>query len=197
MEYTDAIKKRRTIYALGKEIKVAEDVIIEKIKTCITHSPSAFNSQSSRLVYLTNHNHDYCWDLVIGKLSTIVHGDDFITAKNKVDNCFKSAFGTILFFEDTKTVKGFQEMFPAYAENFDVWSQHGSAIIQYMVWTALAEEGLGASLQHYGNLIGEDIKKKFNLPEEWSLIAQMPFGVKLKDADHKDALPMTERFYIP
>ena len=30
-----------------------------------------------------------------------------------------------------------------------MWSENASGILQYIVWTALEKEGLGASLQHY------------------------------------------------
>ncbi|NFV72581.1 nitroreductase, partial [Clostridium botulinum] len=36
--------------------------------------------------------------------------------------------------------------------------------------------GFGASLQHYNELIEEDVKKEWNIPNNWKLIAQMPFG---------------------
>ena len=49
-------------------------------------------------------------------------------------------------------------------------------MLQYMVWLALAENKIGASVQHYSPLIEEDIKTQFNLPNEWHLISQMPFG---------------------
>ena len=36
----------------------------------------------------------------------------------KVDHSFACGYGTVLFFEDQKVVKGLQEAFPSYQENF-------------------------------------------------------------------------------
>lgn len=40
----------------------------------------------------------------------------------------------------------------------------------------LEDTGLGASLQHYNPLIDDEVRKRWSLPREWKLIAQMPFG---------------------
>ena len=47
---------------------------------------------------------------------------------------------------------------------------------QLVVWTGLEAEGLGASLQHYNPLIDDEVKQEWNVPANWKLIAQMPFG---------------------
>ena len=47
---------------------------------------------------------------------------------------------------------------------------------QIVVWTALEIEGFGASLQHYNSLIDDEVKRRWDTPSEWKLIAQMPFG---------------------
>lgn len=49
-------------------------------------------------------------------------------------------------------------------------------MLQLFVWTALENEGLDASLQHYNPIIDEEVKKQWNIPESWKLIVQMPFG---------------------
>ena len=49
-------------------------------------------------------------------------------------------------------------------------------MLQYMVWLALSENKIGATVQHYSPLIEEDIKTQFNLPNDWHLVSQMPFG---------------------
>ena len=42
---------------------------------------------------------------------------------------------------------------PALAQAFPAWSLHQSGMLQYIVWTALEKEGLGASLQVCFNLL--------------------------------------------
>ena len=40
--------KRRSIYALGKELPVSNDALVEIVEKAMKEAPSAFNSQSSR-----------------------------------------------------------------------------------------------------------------------------------------------------
>lgn len=53
---------------------------------------------------------------------------------------FESGYGTVLYYEDQAVVRGLQEQFPAYADNFPVWSEHTNAMHQLTIWTALEEE---------------------------------------------------------
>ncbi|MDE8712373.1 nitroreductase family protein, partial [Phocaeicola vulgatus] len=48
---------------------------------------------------------------------------------------------------------------------------------QLAVWSMLADGGMGASLQHYNPLIVDEVRRVWNLSDDWKLIAQMPFGV--------------------
>jgi predicted oxidoreductase (fatty acid repression mutant protein) len=57
-------------------------------------------------------------------------------------------------------------------------------------------EGLGASLQHYNPIIDEAVKKQWNLPADWELIAQMPFGKPTAAAGEKQFLPLEDRVKI-
>ncbi len=41
-------------------------------------------------------------------------------------------------------------------------------MLQSNIWVALAKEGVGASLQHYSNLIEDQVRTVFKVPEEWS-----------------------------
>jgi predicted oxidoreductase (fatty acid repression mutant protein) len=72
-------------------------------------------------------------------------------------NSFEAGYGTVLYFEDQQTVEGLQKQFPAYAANFPIWSQQASGMLQYIIWTAFAAEGLGATLQHYSPLIDAQV----------------------------------------
>ncbi len=78
--------------------------------------------------------------------------------KEKI-NSFASGYGTILYFEDMSVVEDLQKQFALYKDNFPVWSQQSSAMHQFVIWTSLEIEGFGASLQHYNELIEEDVKK--------------------------------------
>lgn len=53
-------------------------------------------------------------------------------------------------------------------------------MLQFVVWTALEAEGLGASLQHhaaYADEIASGIRREFGLSETWKCTGLMPFGV--------------------
>ncbi|MCV5410491.1 nitroreductase, partial [Escherichia coli] len=75
---------------------------------------------------------------------------------------FRAGFGTVLFFEDTDVIKDLQQKFALYADNFPIWSEHATGIAQFAVWTTLAQEKVGASLQHYNPLIDEAVRKEWN-----------------------------------
>lgn len=50
--FTELMKKRRTIYHLGNQLPISEDRVATIIKEAVKESPSAFNSQTSRVVVL-------------------------------------------------------------------------------------------------------------------------------------------------
>ncbi len=64
---------------------------------------------------------------------------------------------------------------------------------QLVVWTALEAEGLGATLQHYNPLIDDEVKKEWNVPSNWKLIAQMPFGNPTAQPGDKEFKPLEDR----
>lgn len=190
-----AMQQRRSIYALGKNVAQSDAALEALIKEAVRLAPSAFNSQSSRVVILFGAAHDQVWDITIAALRAIVPAENFAATEQKI-NSFKAAYGTVLYFEDQNVVNGLQEQFAAYADNFPVWSEHSSAIAQHAVWSALAAENIGASLQHYNPLIDDAIQKAWDLPESWKLRAQMPFGSIEAPAGEKTFMDNAERFKV-
>ena len=93
-------------------------------------------------------------------------------------------------------VKGLQENFALYKDNFPVWSQQSSGMAQFAVWTALAAEGIGANLQHYNPLVDSWVAKKTGAPETWKLMAQMPFGSIETPAGQKEFAPVETRVKV-
>ena len=69
-------------------------------------------------------------------------------------------------------------------------------MLQFVVWTALEQTGLGASLQHYSPLIDEDVRNEWGLPENWKLIAQMPFGKPVAQPGEKQFSPLEARLKV-
>lgn len=194
--FIELIKKRRTIYSLGNNLPVSQDRIAALIKEAVKHSPTAFNSQSSRVVVLFGENHKKLWNIVKDTLRTIVPADAFAATEDKIDNAFLSGAGTVLFFEDQSVVKGLQEQFALYADNFPIWSEQASGIAQFAVWTALSEENIGASLQHYNPVIDEQVSNAWNIPADWKLRAQLVFGSIEQEAGEKAFIDDESRFRI-
>lgn len=67
---------------------------------------------------------------------------------------------------------------------------------QFTVWTALEAEGLGCNLQHYNPIIDEDVKAEWSVPEDWTLDAQLVFGVPAGEPGEKTFSDVGERFKV-
>ncbi|MCH1643105.1 nitroreductase family protein [Paenibacillus timonensis] len=194
-DFWNAVKTRRSIYAIGKDLPIAEDRVEEIVKNAVLYSPSSFNSQSARAVVLFGEQHDRLWDLTKETLRKVVPADSFGPTEEKMAS-FRSGRGTVLFFEDKTVIEGLQKQFALYADNFPVWAEQSNGILQYVVWTALADEGVGASLQHYNPLIDDEVRKEWGVPETWKLIAQMPFGKIEAPAGDKEFAPIDSRMKV-
>lgn len=171
----DAISKRRSQYALGKNVSLSQLELSELIKQAVKLAPSAFNSQSARVVILFGQQSDQFWQIVMDKLRVIVPADKFAPTEAKV-NSFAAGVGTILFYEDQDTIAALQQQYPSYHDQFPIWSEQGSGIAQFAVWSALANAGIGANLQHYNPLPDADAAKLWDISPSWKLRAMMPFG---------------------
>jgi len=194
-DFLTAVADRRTFYSISKENVVSNNRIKEIIDHAVKHTPSAFNSQSTRVVLLLGQHHDKLWDMAKEALRKIVPADNFSSTEGKI-NSFKNGYGTILYFEDMSIIEGLQKQFALYKDNFPTWSQQANGMHQYVIWTALEEEGLGVSLQHYNEVIDADVRKEWNIPDNWKLIAQMPFGKPTAPPDEKQYLPIEDRIKV-
>jgi len=194
--FKEAVKNRRSCYNISRKSTISDEEIKEILSFALLNVPSAFNSQSTRLVLLLGENHAKLWDAALKTLKTVTPPAAFPKTEEKVKSCFACGYGTVLFFEDTAVVKALQDKFPTYKDNFPVWSEHTNAMQQFAIWTMLEDAGLGATLQHYNPLIDEEVKKIWNIDQAWKLRAQMPFGVKTKEPDPKDSAPLDPRLKI-
>ncbi|HIZ51143.1 MAG TPA: nitroreductase family protein [Candidatus Pseudomonas excrementavium] len=188
-------QKRRTQYALGKNLDVSNEQIIELVKEAVRQAPSSFNSQSSRAVILLGEQSELFWELTKEALRPLVPADAFVNTENKLAS-FAAGAGTVLFFEDQDVVKGLQEQFASYADNFPIWSEQSSGIAQFAVWTALADAGIGASLQHYNPVVDAAVAETWDIPASWTLRAQMPFGSNEAGFGEKTFMEDEQRFRV-
>ena len=154
--FYEAIENRRSIYGLGNHEAVSEEKIVSLVNHMVKYCPSAFNSQSGRVVVLFKKNHQRLWEIVKETLQKIVPADKFAATEEKIAS-FAKGYATVLFFEDQDVVTNLQRNFPLYADSFPLWSLQSSGMLQYMVWAALENEGAGASLQHYNPLIDDAV----------------------------------------
>lgn len=195
--FQEAMAHRRSYYALKNESPITDNEIIDIVHSAVKHVPSAFNSQSTRVVVLLHDKHQRVWEITKDVLRKIVSAEAFGNTKNKIESSFQSGYGTLLFYEDQRPVKALQEQFPRYADNFPIWSQHTNAMHQFAIWTMLEDASFGVSVQHYNPLIDELVAKEFNIPAEWTLIAQMPFGAPAGEPGEKDYQPLSDRVLVP
>lgn len=193
--FHEAVEARRSYYGISKDLVVSDERIQEIVEHAVKHTPSAFNSQSARVILLLGKHHAKLWDITKEVLRKIVPADDFAPTEEKI-NSFDAGYGTVLLFEDQSIIKGMQEKYPLYKDNFPVWSLESSGMLQYNIWTALELEGYGASLQHYNELIETEIKKEWNLEESWQLRAQMPFGKPTFEPGEKQFNPLEDRVKV-
>ena len=191
----EAYQSRRSVYALGNKITTSNNEIMAILKECIKQAPTAFNSQSGRIILLLGKEHKKLWELILIELAKVTPAEKFTVTELKIAS-FAEAYGTILFFEDNDIIENLKEYYPLYKDAFYAYSCQSSGMLQYMVWTALSSINIGASLQHYNPLIDEVVKQKLNLPESWKMMSQMPFGQIKQKATPKDILPIDSRFKV-
>ena len=195
-QFLDLITKRRTIYAIGKNVAQTPEYLTDLIQNTIKQSPSSFNSQSSRAVILLNAQHEKFWGFVADALKSYAKDEESAAKTTAKMATFAAGVGTVLFFEDVETVQGLQTQFPSYAENFPIWAEHSTAIAQFATWTALHTEGLGASLQHYNPIVDEQVHAEWDIPAHWKLRAQLVFGSVEGEAKEKGYMDDAARFKV-
>ncbi|MCI6989447.1 MAG: nitroreductase family protein [Campylobacter sp.] len=185
MQDLSTLKKRRSIYGLSKDLPISDDELKNLINSVSELTPDAFNMRSQRLVVALGEVQNELWDGIFdifgGKIT-----------REKID-LFKNAYGTVLFFYDDSVVKDMQERYPNYANNFVLWAREALAMLQINLWNAFASLEIGANLQHYNPVINELVREKFELSNDFKLLAQMPFGGILHTPEAKEKEDISKR----
>ncbi|OTN89313.1 nitroreductase [Enterococcus sp. 7E2_DIV0204] len=192
-EFIQALKKRRSIYSLGDNLPQSHEEITAFVKEIVRESPTSFNSQTQRVVFLFDDAHKKLWSMTEEALKPLTPAEAFPNTQAKLQS-FAAGTGTLLFFEDMDIVKNLQEQFELYADNFPVWSEQASGLTQANVWTALAQKNIGANLQHYNPVIDEAVAKEWSIPSNWKLRAQLVFGSIEAEAGEKEYMEDSARF---
>lgn len=188
MSIIQSLEKRRTYYNINKELPVAAEEVVAKIQQVTELVPDAFNMKSARVVVALGEKHDLLWNEIYNVFGGKVPEEKIAS--------FKAGAGTVLFFYDENTVKSLQEKFASYADNFPVWANQANGMLQISIWSALRELGIGASLQHYNPVIDQKVKELFHVPQEYKLLAQMPFGGIVSEPAAKEKEDINQRVVV-
>lgn len=89
-----------------------------------------------------------------------------------------------------------QSKFALYADKFPIFATQSDAMLQFVLWTALEAEGLGANLQHYNPIVDRRVAEEWNVPSSWQLNAQLVFGGRAAEPGEKTFQPIEERFKV-
>ncbi len=184
----ESLRQRGSVYALNKDLPLSKEQIGYLVEDIVELVPDAFDMKSSRVVLCFNDKHEALWDLVDKAY-------DFKIDPEKIAG-YKAAAGTILFFVDEVTVDSYKEQFAIYKNFFDTWADQASGMLQISIWTGLAEEGIGANIQHYNPVIDSKVHELFDLPPSYRLVAEMPFGGIAKHPADKDREDVARRVTI-
>lgn len=92
--FLDFIANRRTYYQLAAKSPIPDTRIQKIIENAILNVPSAFNSQTVRIILLVKEDHRKLWDIVKEVLKPVVPEDAFPVTEKKI-NGFQAAYGTV------------------------------------------------------------------------------------------------------
>jgi predicted oxidoreductase (fatty acid repression mutant protein) len=172
----DLLEKRRSVYHLGKNVSLSKDEIIDLIESVIYRLPSAFNCQSTRVAIFFGEEHDKLWDLTEEKERNIPKSEEALNKFNTRLALFRKSLGTVLFFEDQNVLEQTSKEKNVNEERVSQWSHEHQGASTVAVWTALAENDIGANLQHYIFNIRDAVHEVWDIPKHWKLYAQLIFG---------------------
>ena len=171
-DFINTIKNRRSVYGLNKNIPVYDNKVYDLVRDCVQYVPDAFDIKSQRVVICTGEKHEKFWNAVYDELVKFTGGH---FSRDRIDS-FMAGYGTILYFYDNDVVNQAKAEHVQYAERFHDWIMQSNGMLQFAVWSGLGTLGVGANLQHYNPVIDEMVYDMFNIPKNWILVAQMPFG---------------------
>lgn len=94
--FPDAVAHRRTVYGLKSTLPdgVTDSTIEDLIKGTLPFLPSAFNSQTARLVLLVGAEHRKFWQGAAGVLQGKQDEETFKRTKSRLDG-FEGAHGSV------------------------------------------------------------------------------------------------------
>jgi predicted oxidoreductase (fatty acid repression mutant protein) len=92
--FLEAVKARHSFYQLSSDSTIPDSRIQDIIREAVLSSPSAFNSQSARLVVLLNNDHRKLWEFTKDILKARVSEEQWKSTSQRL-NGFQEAHGTV------------------------------------------------------------------------------------------------------
>lgn len=82
-DFYDVMTLRRSNYSLDDRVELSEPQIMELINHAVKQCPSAFNSQSARVIVLFNEHQQKFWNLTLKELEKVTPKDKFANTEKK------------------------------------------------------------------------------------------------------------------
>ena len=169
--YVDVVRRRRSIRSL-KTGPVA-DAVIDGILEAGRWSPSARNSQPTRIVVVRERQEEF-WDFVAKELRDKPQTPPLQGAVSRIPG-FRSGVFTLVFYEAVQPAAVLPPI-PGMAEMVRKFTAQALGIAQANVWNAIAAAGLAASKQHFTNQIEDELRDFLGVPDTWKSVSVFPVG---------------------
>lgn len=92
--FLETTKNRRTYYQINNETTISDSRLREIVKHTILHVPSAFNSQTTRLVVLLKKDHEKLWDIALDVYKSQLPEATFKHTEQRLKG-FRAGYGTV------------------------------------------------------------------------------------------------------
>ena len=92
--FLDATRSRRTMYKITNESTISDNRIEQLVCHAIANIPSAFNTQSARIVVLLKQEHEKLWDISKEIFQKVIPADKWGYIEGRI-NGFRAGYGTV------------------------------------------------------------------------------------------------------
>lgn len=125
--FLDEMKKRRSYYELNDRVSINPEYLIQLIKQAARCCPSALNSQSARVVILTQNSHRSFWQMVKELQYQSIAEVIWDSMDQRIDRC-RDAYGIVLFLKIKRLFKTYKNVSPYKQMNFV------NGLSKHLVW---------------------------------------------------------------
>ena len=94
--FLDAIKTRRSYYGLSRHSTISDQKLVGIVNQAVLHTPSSFNSQTTRVLVLLGTEHRHLWrEIVTPAVKAVAPESAWETTEKKLEG-FYNAHGTVI-----------------------------------------------------------------------------------------------------